>query len=78
MFNRLGQFNNKISPIQCHFYHCVLFLDHVLPADGISASLEKVKKVRLWPILKEVNEDKPFLGHTSYYRLHINHFMEKG
>ena len=53
VFNRLKQFNLKIKPKNCQFYSTsVLFLGHILSAEGISANPEKMEKVKTWPIQK--------------------------
>ena len=46
MFDRLKEFNLKIKPKKCQFFGTsVLFLGHVLLAEGIPANPEKVEKV---------------------------------
>ena len=44
----------------------MIFLGHVLSADGISANPEKVDKVRHWPVPKNAKELHSFLGLASY------------
>ena len=47
VFNQLKSFNLNIKPKKCYFFQAsVVFLGHVLSADGISAKPEKVEKVR--------------------------------
>ena len=49
VFNRLKSFKIKIKPKKCQFFSTsVLFLGHVLSAEGISANPEKVDKVKTW------------------------------
>ena len=63
VFNRLKQFNLKIKPKKCQFFSTsVLFLGHVLSAEGISANPEKVDKVKTWPVPKNIKEVQSFLG----------------
>ena len=45
----------------------MIFLGHILSADGISANPEKVEKVREWLVPKNAKELHSFLGLTSYY-----------
>ena len=45
----------------------MIFLGHVLSADGISANPENVDKVRDWPVSSNVKELYSFLGLASYY-----------
>ena len=78
VFDRLKQFNLKIKPKKCQFFNIsVLFLGHVLLANGIFADLEKVKKVKTWPASKNIKEVQSFLGLASYYRQSINKFAKK-
>ena len=49
VFTRLKEFHLKIKPKKCHFFDTsILFLDHVLSSEGISANPEKVDKVQDW------------------------------
>ena len=59
-FDRLKQFNLKIKPKKGQFFNTsVLFLGHVLSANGISANPEKLKT---WPVPKNIKEVKSFWG----------------
>ena len=55
----------------------MLFLGHVLLAEGISANPEKVDKVKTRPVPKNIKEAQSFLGLASYYRCFIPHFAKK-
>ena len=55
----------------------MLFLGHVLSAEGISANPEKVDKVKTWPVPKNIKEVQSFLGLASYHRHFIPHFAKK-
>ena len=78
MFDRLKKFNLKIKPKKCQFFSTsVLFLGHVLLAEGISANPEKVDKVKTWPVPKNIKEVQSFLGLASYYRHFIPYFTKK-
>ena len=56
------------------FQASVIFLGHVLSADGISANPEKVDKVRDWPVPKNAKELHSFLALASYYCQFIPNF----
>ena len=78
VFDSLKKFNLKIKPKKCQFFSTsVLFLGHVLSAEGISADPGKVDKVKTWPVPKNIKEVQSFLGLTSYYRHFILHFAKK-
>ena len=78
VFDRLTKFNLKIKPKQCQFFRTsVLFLGHVLSAEGISANPEKVDKVKTWSVPRNIKEVQSFLGLASYYWCFILHFAKK-
>ena len=52
----------------------MIFLGHILSADGISADPEKVEKVRDWLVPSNGKELHSFLGLTSYYHQFILNF----
>ena len=74
VFKWLEEFNLKIKPKKCHFFQCsIIFLGHVLSAEGISANPKKVEKVKNWPVPTNPKELQSFLGLASYYC----HFIPK-
>ena len=74
VFKWLEDFNLKIKPKKCHFFQCsIIFLRHVVLAEGISANPKKVEKVKNWPAPTNPKELQSFLGLASYYR----HFILK-
>ena len=74
VFEQLEEFNLKIKPKKCYFFQCsVIFLRHVLSAEGISANPEKLDKVKNWPVPTNPKELQSFLGLASYYC----HFIPK-
>ena len=57
VFDRPKQFNLKIKPKKCNFFNTsVLFLGHILLAEGISSNPEKVEKIKTWPVPKKIME----------------------
>ena len=52
----------------------MIFLGHVLSADGISANPGKVDKVRDWLVPNNAKELHSFLGLASYYHQFIPNF----
>ena len=75
VFSWLKAFNLKIKSKKCYFFQAsVIFLGHILSADGISANPEKVDKVRDWLVPNNVKELHSFLGLASYYHQFIPNF----
>ena len=52
----------------------MIFLGHILSADGISANPEKVDKVRHWPVPNNAKELHSLLGLASYYLQFVPNF----
>jgi transposase InsO family protein len=44
----------------------------VITKDGITTSRTKVEKIKQWPVPKNADEVRSFLGLCAYYRRHIN------
>ena len=75
VFSWLKSFNLKIKPKKSYFFQAsVIFLGHVLSANGISANPEKVEKVRDWPVPSNAKELHSFLGLASHYCQFIPNF----
>ena len=74
VFNELKSFYLKINPKMLFFQASIIFLGHILPANGISANPEKVDKVRDWLVPKNAKELHSFLGLASYYCQFIPNF----
>ena len=69
VFNRLESFNLKIKPSKSSFFQTeVLFLGYILTGHGIKPNLDKIDKVKNWPIPKNLKELHSFIGLASYYR----------
>ena len=78
VFSWLKAFNLKIKPKKCYFFQAsVIFLGHILSADGISANPEKVDKVRDWPVPSNAKELHSSLGLASYYCQFIQNFAHR-
>ncbi|XP_040935920.1 uncharacterized protein [Gossypium hirsutum] len=57
-------------------YPEVVFLGHVVSADGIRVDPKKIEAVILWKVPKNVSEVRSFLGLAGYYRRFVNGFSK--
>ena len=69
VFQRLKSLSLKVKPNKSFYFQDeVNFLGHILSAKGVSPNLEKVEKVKNWPIPTNPKEIHSFVGLASYYR----------
>jgi Reverse transcriptase (RNA-dependent DNA polymerase)/RNase H-like domain found in reverse transcriptase len=54
----------------------VEFLGHMLSADGLMMSKEKVQMIRDWPEPWKVKDIQSFLGFANFYRLLIHNYSD--
>ena len=67
VLRRLRSAGLKIKPEKCAFFRkSIVFLGHVLSADGISTDPEKIRAVVTWPTPTSVTEVRSFVGLCSY------------
>ena len=75
VFTTLMKANLKLKPTKCHlFQKSVVFLGHVVSANGISPSSEKIKSIESWPSPVSKEQLQSFLGLASYYRKFVPNF----
>ncbi|KAG8474498.1 hypothetical protein CXB51_031158 [Gossypium anomalum] len=72
---REKQLYGKLS--KCEFWLSdVVFLGHVVSADGIRVDSKKIEEIVQWKALRNVFEVRSFLGLDGYYRRFVNGFSK--
>uniref|UniRef100_A0AC34FIH0 Reverse transcriptase n=1 Tax=Panagrolaimus sp. ES5 TaxID=591445 RepID=A0AC34FIH0_9BILA len=77
VFKRLIQYNLKLKPKKCEVAKTTLvYLGHVISADGVAVGQDKIDKVMNFPIPTSVTQVRQFLGLASYHRKFIEGFAK--
>ena len=78
VFEQLNQHNWRVKQKKCAlFLPAVEFLGHVVSAEGIKVTADKVAAVTAWPVPQCVRDVQAFLGLANFYRCFIRHFAAK-
>jgi hypothetical protein len=77
VLQRFEKANLLLQPEKCAFAQPqVNYLGYVVSRDGVTASPDKVKAVRQYPVPRNVKEVRSFLGLASFYRRLVPRFAE--
>lgn len=78
ILTRLRKVNLKLNPLKCDFLRKeILFLGHIVSADGIKPDPKKIESVKNYPTPTNTDEVKRFVAFANYYRKFIPNFAEK-
>eukprot|EP00882_Tetradesmus_deserticola_P001192 GHRQ01001290.1.p1 GENE.GHRQ01001290.1~~GHRQ01001290.1.p1 ORF type:complete len:1007 (-),score=112.72 GHRQ01001290.1:2410-5226(-) len=73
----LKQHNLTAAVAKCSFYQQeVLFLGHIVDANGVRVDPAKVKAVKEFPVPTDVSHLRSFLGMTNYFRKFIKRYAQ--
>lgn len=74
---RLRNVNLKLNPDKCDFLRKeILYLGHIVSAEGIKPDPQKVQVLSEYPIPKNADELKRFIAFANYYRKFIQNFAQ--
>src|SRR2546429_9121326 len=75
VFKRLKEHNLSLKTDKCRFCHKeIKFLGHIVTFDGVKVNPALIQSVKDFPVPKDVNGVRRFLGLASYYRRFIPQF----
>ena len=78
IFDRFRQAKLRINPAKCKFATPkVTYLGHVLSGDGISVDENKISVIKTFPVPKNAQQLRSWLGITNYYRRFIKSYSIK-
>lgn len=77
VFEKLRKVNLKLNPKKCNFFKTeLLYLGHLISAEGIKPDPAKIDAVKRWPTPTNADEVKRFVAFANYYRKHIKNFAQ--
>jgi len=77
VLSRLEEHGFKVKPSKCClFRQHIQFLGHMVSANGIEPSPDKLQAIRDWPIPHCLREVRAFYGTASYYRRFVCNFAK--
>lgn len=77
VLQRLRDVNLKLNPEKCDFLKKeLLYLGHVISADGVCPDPQKVQGIQNYPVPKDEKEVKRFVASANFYRKSIKHFAQ--
>ena len=77
VFTRLAEYGLKLELKKCNFFQKdVLYLGHVISADGVATDPSKIAAVEKWPVPRSLKDLRSFLGFASYYRRYVPRFTQ--
>lgn len=75
VFERLRKVNLKLNAVKCQFLKKeILYLGHIVSANGVSPDPEKTKILEKFPVPQNVDEVRRFVAFCNYYRKFVPSF----
>ena len=66
----------KLQLTKCEFIKKITYLGHCVSKEGVQTNSQKIKVIVEWPTLKNVTEDRSFLGFANYYRRFVKGYTK--
>lgn len=77
VFSQIGAAGLRLNARKCHLaWDHVVFLGHVISAEGLHPDTKNTDKVRTWPVPQSATEVRAFLGLCSHYRRFVKSFAQ--
>lgn len=77
VFGKLRKQNLKLNPKKCEFFkRRVKYCGHIVSEDGVETDPAKTSKIAEWPVPKNVDDVRQFLGFSGYYRRFVQGFSK--
>jgi hypothetical protein len=75
VLDKLKKFKLTVAWHKCHFFQQeLLFLGHIVTANGVKADPAKVEAVAKYPRPRDTHELRSFLGMSNYFRRYIHKY----
>ncbi|XP_038064778.1 uncharacterized protein LOC119735148 [Patiria miniata] len=77
VLDRIRQAGLKLKPDKCHLLQEeVSYLGHIVSKGGVKTDPSKTRQIEEWPVPRNIQEVRSFLGLASYYRRFVASFAE--
>ncbi len=75
VFKRLSDNGLKLKPSKCELFRDkVKYLGHIVSVNGIETDPEKSEALKTWPVPRNVEDVRKFIGFTGYYRRFVQNY----
>ncbi len=75
VFQKLRENKLKLNALKCNFFkRQIHYLGHIVSQNGVATDPDKIAKVADWPVPRNVQELREFLGFSGYYRKYVRGF----
>ena len=77
VFQRIQSYGLKLNAAKCKFFQRrVKYLGHIITCEGLEVVTDKTDTLKNWPVPKNVDELRSYLGFTGYYRKFVKDYAK--